>query len=113
MKVEKNDAPDSATEWPDTPGAAYTAEVLAKKMERGRAEVERLRAELERERMRLAVCGVIAMANTPKDEEIFATVHYDDVYVKVNGQWKFAQRRLWPHTKAKLEALPPAPALAD
>ena len=56
-------------------------------------------------------CYAIAMANTPSDEEIFATVHYDDVYVKVNGQWKFAQRRLWPHTKAKLQALPPAPPL--
>ena len=30
------------------------------------AEVERLRAELERERVRLAACGVIALANTPQ-----------------------------------------------
>jgi hypothetical protein len=28
-------------------------------------EIDRLRAELEREQMRLAACGVVAMANTP------------------------------------------------
>ena len=28
-------------------------------------EIERLRAELETERMRLAACGVVALANTP------------------------------------------------
>jgi len=30
-----------------------------------RAEIDRLRAELLREHMRLAACGVVAMANTP------------------------------------------------
>ena len=41
------------------------------------AEIERLRAELERERMRLAACGVIALANTPESAAKARAMHPD------------------------------------
>ena len=40
-------------------------------------ENERLRAELERERMRLAACGVVAMANTPESAARARDIHPD------------------------------------
>lgn len=41
------------------------------------AEIERLRAELERERMRLAACGVVALANTPESAKKARDMHPD------------------------------------
>lgn len=41
------------------------------------AAIEALRAELERERMRLAACGVVAMANTPDSAESARQMHDD------------------------------------
>ena len=40
-------------------------------------EVEKLRAELETERMRLAACGVVAMANTPESAKAARDMHPD------------------------------------
>jgi hypothetical protein len=42
-----------------------------------RAEVTKLRAELETERMRLAACGVVAMANTPESAKAARDMHQD------------------------------------
>lgn len=41
------------------------------------AENTHLRAELERERMRLAACGVVAMANTPESAARARDIHPD------------------------------------
>lgn len=41
------------------------------------AEVEALRAELERERMRLAACGVVALADTPESAARARDMHAD------------------------------------
>ena len=40
-------------------------------------EILKLREELERERMRLAACGVVALANTPDSAEKARTMHDD------------------------------------
>ena len=40
-------------------------------------EILKLREELERERMRLAACGVVALANTPDSAEKSRTMHDD------------------------------------
>lgn len=40
-------------------------------------EITSLRAELERERMRLAACGVVAMANTPESAARARDIHPD------------------------------------
>ena len=40
-------------------------------------EIERLRAELETERMRLAACSVIALANTPESAASARGIHPD------------------------------------
>jgi hypothetical protein len=42
-----------------------------------RAERDKLREELERERMRLAACGVVAMANTPGTAAMARDMHAD------------------------------------
>ena len=42
-----------------------------------RAEVTKLRDELEQERMRLAACGVVAMANTPESARAARDMHSD------------------------------------
>ena len=41
------------------------------------AEVTKLRVELEQERMRLAACGVVAMANTPESAKNARDMHPD------------------------------------
>lgn len=41
------------------------------------AEVTKLRAELETERMRLAACGVVALANTPESAKAARDMHPD------------------------------------
>lgn len=51
---------------PSEANAAYIAACSPDRIERVLAELERLRAELETERIRLAACGVVAMANTPE-----------------------------------------------
>ena len=50
---------------------SYTAPVTP------HAEVEALRADLERERMRLAACGVVAMADTPDSAARARDMHPD------------------------------------
>lgn len=42
-----------------------------------RSEIERLNANLERERMRLAACGVVALANTKESAERCRQMHDD------------------------------------
>lgn len=46
-------------------------------IERQAAELAALRAELERERMRLAACGVVAMADTPASAAKAREMHDD------------------------------------
>lgn len=56
-----------------------------------RTEIERLNAELERERIRLAACGVVALADTPKSaasarqmREEYRSASCDDVARRVD-----------------------------
>lgn len=65
-----------------------------------RAEIERLTAELERERMRLAACGVVALANTRvsaveariKMHEDYRSASCDDVAGAVDREMGWRER---------------------
>lgn len=59
------------------------------------SELDRLRAELERERMRLAACGVVALANTPetaaearKMRDEYRSASCDDVAAAVDREMR-------------------------
>lgn len=62
---------------PQCSGDGCQCHQLAKELAAVTAEREELRAELERERLRLAACGVVAMANTPETAAKAREMHAD------------------------------------
>jgi len=81
-------------------------------------EVEELRAELERERIRLAVCGVVAKADTPESAKKARDMHpdyhsasLDDVISMVDAL--IAERANQAHSWEVAEPAPVAGGLVD
>lgn len=83
---------------------------------RAEAQIAELRGELERERVRLAVCGVVAMADTPESAAKTRDVHPDyrsaslDDVARMVDQLMACRAELAEQTaKATAETTPPLP----
>lgn len=57
-------------------------------------EIERLRADLEREQLRLAACGVVALANTPESAAKARQMHDDYRSASCDGVARAVDREM-------------------
>jgi len=103
IRVMENDTPETnAKEWPiwppNTNGEMFMVPSdFARKLERERDEA---RKDLERERGRLAVCGVVAMANTEESakrargfDAKYQSASCDDVARIVDSEMQLRRER--------------------